>query len=182
MCKCKISLLYRHMKEHSRKHSVQSNQNYWHLAFVFVYLILITIFALGFGGRLGEFAVLELVVLALATWRVTQLLISDEIFFFIREAAYDISYDKKKDRTYYRRPENGIRRAFYDLLNCSWCVGLWAVLLTMVVYLVVPVGNVFIYVFAIAAIASLLQMIGEIFLDTMKVKKAEAKKVQKSDS
>ena len=96
---------------------------------------------------LSEIKVFDLFIIALATYRLTRLLIYDEIFYFIKD------YIRKF------KEEQGFVKSAYVLFNCPWCVGVWAALITLITYILFPFGKFLIVVLAISALSSFFHLI-----------------------
>jgi len=78
---------------------------------------------------------IEFLILGLATWRISSLLVQEDgpgdVFMRIRELA-GISHDQNKDPL-------AIPDGFWpNLLSCVWCLSLWMATLIFIAYLVFP--------------------------------------------
>jgi hypothetical protein len=126
----------------------------WNIAatVAFVMLLLLS-FALigGWEGRASFFSLnlLDLVLIALATFRLAHLLTFDKIFDFVRD--YFLNDGAK--------PRWGFRRLVAELLECPWCTGIWSAVIALTLYLVHDFGAFVVLVFAIAGVASILQLV-----------------------
>lgn len=100
---------------------------------------------------LGTF---DIVILALATFRLTRLVVSDKIFSFFRIAFTDTLQDGTEIK-----PPRGFRRAIAELTECIWCTGIWAVLPITVLYVSAPAGRFFVMLLAIASLGGFMQVI-----------------------
>ena len=93
-------------------------------------------------------------------------------FIFISLASFRLirlfTYDKIMDflRNHLSKNENGIGRTFYEIIICPWCTGIWVTLSVVVLYYLIPYGNIFVFIVAISGVASIIQcfanMIGRI--------------------
>jgi hypothetical protein len=94
---------------------------------------------------------LEFVVLALATWRVSHLFTQEEgpfgIFTKVREKIGRIEHDA--DGIVVMTPET----FFGQLLSCVWCLSVWAGTFFFVAYYLFPESIVLAYPFALSASA-----------------------------
>ena len=73
----------------------------------------------------------ELVLLALAAYRVTRLIVIDAIFEEVRGWFFKkLDFKKQKDGTFLNR-ENLLMQKLSYLLQCTWCTGVWV---TVVMY------------------------------------------------
>ncbi|WP_245831007.1 DUF1360 domain-containing protein [Sediminibacillus massiliensis] len=104
-----------------------------------------------------------LVLFSLATFRVTRLLVFDQITEFLRapfhEWKEEVQEDGSIEAVIYLKG-NGLRKFIGELLSCHWCTGIWSSVLLYVGYTLWPV--VFypiIIILAIAATASIIEVI-----------------------
>lgn len=105
-------------------------------------------------STLWSLGVFDIAILSLATFRVVRLVVADKIFSFGRSLFNNTLSDGTE-----MKPESGFRRAVAELIECPWCVGVWAVLLVIVLYIIAPVGRFFVMLLAIAALGSLIQIL-----------------------
>ena len=94
---------------------------------------------------------LDFVLISFAAFRLTHLLTYDKIFGFIRTYFKDTGAPQK--------PAHFAKRLMYELLDCIWCTGMWSGLIVLTLYLLGPWGRFFVFVFAAAGAASLLQLV-----------------------
>lgn len=95
-----------------------------------------------------------IIIIGLASFRLTRLIVFDKITEFIRAPFFDEMVDG--DEVYLVVKPTGIRRWVGELLNCYWCTGVWVSSALLIGYfyfpsLLIPI----ILIFAIAAIASI---------------------------
>lgn len=119
-------------------------QKFWNFMATIFYIILTVLLGYGLkrkGIEIEQIRIWEVFVLALATYRLTRILVFDKIFKFFRDFIR----------------ANARLQAIYvikEILGCPWCAGVWVALFNVVIYFLVPFGNLFIYLLAIAGIAS----------------------------
>lgn len=134
------------------------------------------IFLLLFGGPfvLGLFFLIErwdlyvtsinwfdFMLIILATFRLTRLLVYDKIMEFFRDWFCKIEERKNLDgttelvRTKYER---GPLRTVSDLLDCPWCTSLWFSLFVTFFYFLHPLFWFVILVLAVAGVAAVVQV------------------------
>lgn len=122
----------------------------WNFAFTVVF-ISITIVAWKLfqinNINLNELTLYDLFIIGLATFRLTRLLIYDEVFYYVKE------YVKKF------REEEGFIKSVSVLLTCPWCVGVWMAMLSLVVYELAPYGKFILLILSLSAIAGLFHLI-----------------------
>jgi hypothetical protein len=128
----------------SHSEEPNSQQKFWNFIATLFYVLLIVL--LGFGLKhkgidINQIRIWEVFVLALASYRLTRILVFDKIFKFFRD------FIRSKSKLY----------VFYvvkEILGCPWCAGVWVALVNVTMYFLVPFGNLFVYLLAIAGIAS----------------------------
>ncbi|ENH96463.1 putative sporulation protein [Gracilibacillus halophilus YIM-C55.5] len=112
--------------------------------------------------------VFSFVLLCLATFRLTRLVLYDKITAFIRTPFIEVEEqtlaDGSIEETIYVR-EKGWKRWVGELLTCHWCFGMWMSLLLLAGFYYVPVIFLpIILVLAIAAVASIIEVMVGYFL------------------
>ncbi|MFO1445573.1 DUF1360 domain-containing protein [Bacillus sp. Bva_UNVM-123] len=114
------------------------------------------------------FQFFELIVLAIASFRLTRLIVYDKITEFIRSPFLDDVEEKNENGEIeiYTIPKKGGLRGFIgELISCYWCTGVWTSLFLFVIYLQIPIIAIpIILVLAIAGIAALIETIVQQFL------------------
>ena len=120
------------------------------LAAVFLGFVLMCSFWLFEAERLRfEVPPWHFFLLSLATFRLVRLFSYDSITAFIRDSVKD---DRESSR-------NGRLRA---LMNCPWCVGMWAALFVFALYYMVPLSWFALLVLALAGAASFIQVLANL--------------------
>ncbi|OIJ10421.1 sporulation protein [Anaerobacillus alkalilacustris] len=106
---------------------------------------------------------LELLLLILASFRLTRLIVFDTITQFLRSPFLEVIEETLPDGTvasYIQVKGTGIRKFFGELLSCYWCTGFWCSLVIVLGYLWYPfIMYPFILIFAVAGAASFLETI-----------------------
>ncbi len=102
-----------------------------------------------------------LVLLGLATFRLTRLLVYDKITAFIRapfhEIREEVNSEGSMEHVLYVKG-TGIRAFLGELLSCHWCTGVWCAIVLYLGSLFFPaVFHPIAYILAIAAIGALLE-------------------------
>ncbi len=105
----------------------------------------------------------DFVLLILASFRVTRLIVFDTITQFIRKPFHEMVEETLPDGTptsYFQPKGTGMRKFIGELLSCFWCTGFWCSLLLVGGYFLYPV---FVYpiiiIFAVAGAAAFLETI-----------------------
>ncbi len=135
------------------------DQHIWNaLIFIlFPVLVVVTYRFLENWGVLQTFfslTVFDLILISLATFRLIRLVCFDKIFSFARV----LFYDTLPDGTMIK-PPHGFRRAVAELMECPWCVGIWASFVITVFYVVSPLGRLFAILLMTAALGTFFQVV-----------------------
>jgi hypothetical protein len=116
-----------------------------------------------------KITLLNLLLLSLASFRLTRLLVFDKITEFIR---YPFFYEIKEKNeygeieVYYLPKEKGIKKFFGELLSCYWCTGIWTSIGVVSISLLYPdVSFPFILILAVAGFASIMELIVQYFIE-----------------
>jgi hypothetical protein len=147
---------------------LREDQNGWNIllsAFFIVMLCfgLLLIYTVR-GSLPHEISLFDAVLLALAAFRITRLIVYDKITRFFREW-FVYKYDdvrEGKEVTIILPYQVGLRRTLHDLVNCPWCIGIWGTLIIVVIYYVFPFGWLITFILAIAGVASFMQMLANL--------------------
>ncbi|MFD1735354.1 DUF1360 domain-containing protein [Bacillus salitolerans] len=102
-------------------------------------------------------------MLSLGSFRLTRLVVFDEITSFIRSPFHEEIEEMDEDgttSTYIKIKGSGIRGWFGELLSCHWCTGVWSALLLYTLWMYWPlVGQPLVLVLAIAGCAAIIETI-----------------------
>jgi len=93
--------------------------------------------------KIEELQIIDFIIIALATYRMTRLLIYDEIFSYLREF---ITKSKK---------ETGFIQSTSFFLTCPWCVSIWMALFSISCYVLFPYGKMLVILFSVAALSNI---------------------------
>lgn len=119
-------------------------------------------------GRLPDtISVLDLVLIGLATARLTDIISTDEAMKWLREPFVRMERTEIADREVEVRVGrgDGWRRVIGEMLSCPWCVCVWVAAGLSYVYFLFPSMTwLFILVMAVAQVGSLLQSLGTIIV------------------
>lgn len=149
-----------------------SNQHFWNIIFLVASAAVFVISMAWIGpeaaGALSGMNPFQFVILSLATFRLTRLLVADHIMLWLRDMCVNVREETSPETgllcVVREKPLRGVRLLFANLLGCPWCVGVWMAFLVIVLYIAVvldvfPMGRVIIYVFALAGAASFVQTV-----------------------
>lgn len=107
-------------------------------------------------------------LLSLAVFRLTRLIVFDKITEFLRSPFFDEIEEVNENgevEIYYIPKKSGWRHFFGELLSCYWCTGIWAAAGIIGVYFLLPdIAYVIILILAVAGIAAILETIVQFFL------------------
>ena len=102
-------------------------------------------------------------LLALASFRLTRLLVFDRITEFLRKPFFDeiVETDETgREETYLVPKTRGWRKFFGELLDCYWCTGFWVSLFLFLFYSYSPaIAGPVMIVFALAGAAAIIETI-----------------------
>lgn len=106
-------------------------------------------------------SVFHFILLVLASFRLTRLLVYDKITEFIRRPFFiewtEIN-EAGESEVYLTPKETGIQRWIGGLLSCYWCTGVWSAIGIYTGYIFLPfIFKHIIIVLAIAGVASVLE-------------------------
>ena len=106
-------------------------------------------------------SMLELILLSLASFRLTRLIVFDKITGFIRRPFFDQKEEinrKGETEIYFEPKESGIKGWIGKLLNCYWCTGVWVAIFLVVFSYWVPFwSELVIAILAVAGFAAIIE-------------------------
>jgi len=123
--------------------------DWWNLFFTLFFIGLVYVafeLILWSGGSPRAVSVWDSVLMMLATFRLTRLVVYDSITRWIRDWFED-------------GREYSFLGTLKTLINCPWCVGLWFAAVVAAAYFIAPFSWFFIFILALGGAASLLQII-----------------------
>jgi hypothetical protein len=98
--------------------------------------------------------------LILASFRLTHLIVFDEITSFIRDPFVKVTYEPDDSGQLVRKIDiigTGWRHTIGLFLSCHWCVGIWSSAFLLVLYLWFPASSPVLLVLAIAGAAAFIE-------------------------
>ena len=99
-----------------------------------------------------------ILILGLASFRLTRLIMFDKIMEFLRSPFFDEV--REEDEVYLIPKPRGVRKWIGELLNCYWCTGIWISSALLCGYNFFPVISIpVILILAIAAIGAILETV-----------------------
>lgn len=129
-----------------------TKQNALNFASLFVYFALLLF--VGFllkrkGFSVTDLSVREIIIIMLASYRLTRILVFEKILKFFRDFV-------KSNQRYY------ILNTVRFIITCPWCAGVWITLIIIVFYYLIPYGIFLVYILAISGVASFLVLIANL--------------------
>lgn len=126
---------------------MRQDTTFWNIFFILLYALELTflVYLLNLKGIeiQSSIGIFDAIILAFATLRISRLMTKGKITDFIRD--------------YFSKHGVGFRGTIYELLICTWCVGIWAALFLINFYFFVPGAWIVIFILAISGVASLIQ-------------------------
>lgn len=112
---------------------------------------------------------LNLFLLALASFRLTRLLVFDKITEFIRAPFFDEVEEENGNgevEVYYLPKKSGVKKFFGELLSCYWCTGIWTSAGIVLLYQFIPdIMVLLILILAVAGLGSIIETIVQHLLE-----------------
>ncbi len=137
-----------------------TDQYFWNILFSGFFLALLTTGIIILEGNpetaLHDLSLFEFIILSLATFRLTRLMVYDKITAFFREQFYDAKV--LKTSVVLEKPKSGPRRTLAALMSCPWCFGMWAAATVVFLYELTPYAYYPILMLAIASLGTLMQL------------------------
>ncbi|SFJ66414.1 Protein of unknown function [Halobacillus dabanensis] len=99
-------------------------------------------------------SIMEVFLIALASFRLTRLIVRDYIMEWLRRPFIHIEVviNEEGIEEEWVEPNGFIGEG----LSCQWCVGVWSSFIMLLFYIIVPYGEWLVFVFAIAGLQSIL--------------------------
>lgn len=133
--------------------AIKKNQHFWHLVTATIYgvLTILGVLILNNTGKLpNSISVFDFIMLTLATFRVTRLLVHDLVLDFIRDQ--------------FESSTRGLELTMHDLLECPWCTGAWVALGIGFFYFLTPLAWPIILIMAVAGFGTLLTILASLMM------------------
>lgn len=113
---------------------------------IFVLLLVVIGFLLERKGiALEDIGVLKLVILMIATFRLTRIIVYDRVFKVFRD--FIKSFEG-----------SGIGDSMKAIITCPFCAGVWVALFVVTCYFLIPYGDFFVYIMAISGVGTYIQL------------------------
>lgn len=129
-----------------RKHQAW---NFWSV-FVFISAVVLVGYLLREKGvDIEKMTLKQAVVIILASYRMTRILVFEKIFKYFRDVL------KKREHLY-------VIGTIHSMITCPWCAGVWVTLIIITLYFLVPYGVLLVYVLALAGLASMVILVSNL--------------------
>jgi len=112
------------------------------------------------GEGVFDLSWIDMVILVLASFRLTHLIVFDEITSFLREPFIKVTYVTDSSGQVVRDFQfkgGAVRQWIGKLLSCHWCVGIWIGVLIVALYMYVPAAYPVLLILAIAGAAAVIE-------------------------
>jgi hypothetical protein len=143
--------------------------HFWNttLSLFFAFLVIVSIVILSADGRIFySIPERDLLLIALAIFRLVRLFSYDNITRFIRE-------------WFVGAEPNSFRHTLGELINCPWCTGLWFSWMVVTLYFSTVYSWPIILILSLAALGSLFQVLSNWIGWSAEYKKLQVKELQK---
>lgn len=144
---------------------IKKDQHFWHFvtASVFGLLAILLIVLINQAGKNPQsIPLFDFFILALATFRVTRLLVHDLVLDFVRD--------------FFETSSRGLGLSMHDLLDCPWCTGAWISLAVGYVYFLLPIAWPVLLVLAVAGFGTLLTILASLMMVSLDNEQVSNKK------
>ena len=129
-----------------RKHQAW---NFWSAFVFFGAILLVGHFLNKEGIDIRDLTMKEAVLVILASYRMTRILVFEKILKHFRDAL------KRRENLY-------VIGTIHSMVTCPWCAGVWVTLVILVFYFLVPYGALLVYVLALAGLASMVILVSNL--------------------
>lgn len=148
-----------------------NTEKFWNILSLLVYAFLVVVV-----GRMlshkgihpMKIPVWEWIIMVLATYRMTRLLVYDKIFKFLRDLTR-ISYT------------HGFFVSMKNLITCPWCAGIWTALMVVCLEFLIPHGIWLNYLLAVAGAGTMILVTTNILGLSAEKKQMEVMKERRFD-
>src|SRR3989344_5455892 len=165
----------------------KEDQNGWNLFFSILFAVLLFFAVMVVNASRGGFPrivpLFDTVLIIFAIFRVTRLLVYDKITRWFREWFVFKRTLVGQDGSLWVEIlpfGRGLRHTIHELLQCPWCIGVWAALVVTFVYFMFPWAWYLIFMLAVAGAGSLIQVLANAVGWRAENLKLEAKEKEKN--
>lgn len=104
----------------------------------------------------------DIVLISLASFRLTRLFVYDNMTKLIREQFLDAEVATRGGKVTLVKPKTGPRRTLADLFSCPWCFGCWSASTVVFFYLLTPMAYFPTLVLAVSGVATFIQILANL--------------------
>ncbi len=144
-----------------------TDQYFWNFIFSVFFVVLVVMGAIILETEsripLPDLALVDYVLIVLASWRLTRLFVYDTATKFFREQFWDLVKVGRAHQL--EKPKTGPRRTIADMFECSWCFGVWAAALVIFFYLITPYAVFPVLILGLSAVATFMQLLSNYVSD-----------------
>ncbi len=148
--------------------SRKDDQNFWNFLSTIVYAFLV--FALGWLVAINRdfptaIIPFDLLLITLAVFRLTRLFVYDKVTRFVRDpflVKEEVISPEGEIMVVRRKHRSGVRRSISDLLDCPWCVAIWATPVVLTAYFLTPYAWYVILILAISGAAVFMEFLAHV--------------------
>ncbi len=133
------------------KNSRQNACNFISLFFYFSLLAFVGYLLHLRGFNIRDVSIKELIIITLASYRLTRIMVFEKIFKFFRDFVKS-------------RPDYYVFNTIKFIITCPWCMGVWATLLAVVFFFLIPFGDLLVYILAMAGVASIIVTVSNLMV------------------
>ncbi|EKE27487.1 MAG: hypothetical protein ACD_3C00198G0001 [uncultured bacterium (gcode 4)] len=122
----------------NKSHKEAKNGYFWHISLFTIYPLLYVVIVGFFYSRniiITSIWFFDLVMLILATFRVTRLFVYDHITDFFRD--------------FFAKFKSWLGKSISELINCPWCTAVWVSMLLVFLYYLTPLSWLLLLILAI---------------------------------
>lgn len=147
-----------------KEYRPHEDQNYWNMLasglFLLVTALAIWIIWRVRGSLPTSIPLFDAVMLSLAAFRITRLVVYDKITRFFREWFVEVQVEEIEGRQMVALTPvlHGIKGTIHDLLGCPWCIGVWSALVVVFCYFVFSWAWIVLFMLAVAGVSSFIQL------------------------
>lgn len=146
---------------------MKDDQNFWNIIYSIFFLAVATGMVWSLyrirGSLPTSIPLFDLIMIILATFRITRLFVYDKITRFLRDVFQHAEEEYTQEGvTYFRKTERtqGPLRTAYELLICPWCFSIWVALFVSFAYFLrTDIFWLPILVFAVSGAATTIQVL-----------------------
>jgi hypothetical protein len=149
---------------HAQELAIYQSEKWYDIGFMLIFAALTIAVAVKMpylDGDIRTLSALQIAVLVLAVFRLTQLVTTDNVMQWVRDLVFDVDVQQIDPEVVIERkiPTKGLRRQAAILLDCPWCISMWLALATLFVWFRWVPSHIFFYILALSGIAASLEVL-----------------------